>query len=43
LNAVWSAIDSGTTVGSTFVWILIAVAVGMVALAWIRFRRRVGD
>jgi hypothetical protein len=38
-RAVRSAVQSGTTLGGEFVWILIAIALALVAVAWVRYRR----
>lgn len=43
LNAVRSAIASGTRAGSGFVWVLIGIGVFMGALGWIRYRRASDD
>jgi drug/metabolite transporter (DMT)-like permease len=39
LNAVWSAVSSGSSAGPGFVWILIVLAVVMSVLGWVRYRR----
>lgn len=40
LKAVTSAASSGATVGPVFVGTLLAMALALFALAWLRFRRR---
>jgi hypothetical protein len=40
LKAVTSAATSGPTVGAAFVLTLLALAVALIALAWLRARRR---
>ncbi len=40
LGAVQSAVNSGTTVGSGFIWILVALTLLIAGIAWLRFRRR---
>ena len=40
LKAVTSAVTSGPTVGAAFVWTLLALAVALFGLAWLRARRR---
>jgi hypothetical protein len=42
LSAVRSAADSGASAGPGFIWILVAVAVVMAGIAWIRYRGRGG-
>jgi len=39
LGAVGSAIASGPSAGQSFLWVLAAAAVGMVGIAWARYRR----
>ena len=39
LGAIGSAIGSGPDGGQGFLWVLAAAAVGMVAIAWTRYRR----
>lgn len=39
LGAVGSAIASGPSAGQSFLWVLAAAAVGMVGIAWVRYRR----
>lgn len=39
IAALGSAIDSGTTAGHGFVWLLLASGAGMAGIAWIRYRR----
>lgn len=38
LGAVGSAIESGPGTGQGFLWVLLAAAVGMVGIAWLRYR-----
>jgi hypothetical protein len=40
LAAVRSAVGSGDTVGSGFVWTMLAITLLMAAVAWVRYRRR---
>ena len=42
LSAVGSAADSGASAGPVFIWVLVAVAVAIAGIAWIRYRVR-GD
>lgn len=42
LSAVRSAADSGASAGPLFIWVLVAVAVAIAAIAWIRYRVRGG-
>ena len=42
LSAVRSAADSGGSAGPVFIWILVAVAVAIAGIAWIRYRVRGG-
>jgi hypothetical protein len=42
LSAVRSAADSGSSAGPVFIWVLVAVAVAIVGIAWIRYRLRGG-
>jgi hypothetical protein len=42
LSAVRSAADSGASAGSGFIWVLVAVAVAIAGIAWIRYRVRGG-
>ncbi len=39
LGALGSAIASGPSAGQSFLWVLAAAAVGMVGIAWARYRR----
>jgi hypothetical protein len=39
LGAVQSAVNSGSTIGDGFVWILLAIAVLIAGIAWFRIRR----
>jgi hypothetical protein len=39
LNAVGSAIESGASVDSRFLWVLIGLGIAFVAAAWLRYRR----
>jgi len=43
LAAVQSAVNSGTTVGSGFIWILVLLTVLIAGIAWMRYRRRPGS
>jgi hypothetical protein len=40
LSAVRSAADSGASTGPGFIWVLVAVAVAIAGVAWIRYRLR---
>jgi hypothetical protein len=40
LSAVRSAADSGASTGPVFIWVLIAVAVAIAGVAWVRYRLR---
>jgi cobalamin biosynthesis Mg chelatase CobN len=40
LSAVRSATDSGASAGPAFIWVLVAVAVALAGIAWIRYRLR---
>jgi hypothetical protein len=40
LSAVRSAADSGASAGPAFIWVLVAVAVALAGIAWIRYRVR---
>ena len=40
LGAVQSAVNSGTTVGSGFTWILVLLTLLIAGIAWMRYRRR---
>ena len=42
LGAVQSAVNSGSTIGDGFIWILIAIALLIAGTAWLRHRRRSG-
>jgi hypothetical protein len=42
LSAVRSAADSGASAGPAFIWVLVAVAVALAGIAWIRYRIRGG-
>jgi hypothetical protein len=42
LSAVRSAADSGASAGPVFLWVLVAVAVAIAGIAWIRYRVRGG-
>jgi cobalamin biosynthesis Mg chelatase CobN len=42
LSAVRSAADSGASAGPVFIWVLVAVAVALAGIAWIRYRIRGG-
>jgi hypothetical protein len=42
LSAVRSAADSGASTGPVFIWVLVAVAVAIAGIAWIRYRVRGG-
>jgi hypothetical protein len=42
LSAVRSAADSGASAGPAFIWVLVAVAVAIAGIAWIRYRVRGG-
>jgi hypothetical protein len=39
LGAVQSAVNSGTTVGSGFIWLLVALTLLIAGIAWLRYRR----
>jgi len=39
LGPLGSAIESGPSAGQSFLWVLAAAAVGMVGIAWARYRR----
>jgi hypothetical protein len=40
LTAVQSAVNSGTTVGSGFIWLLVALTLLIAGISWMRYRRR---
>jgi len=40
LGALGSAIESGPGAGGGFLWLLAATGIGMVGIAWMRYRRR---
>ena len=40
LGAVQSAVNSGSTVGSGFTWVLVLLTVLIAGIAWTRYRRR---
>jgi hypothetical protein len=40
LGAVQSAVNSGDTVGSGFIWAMIVLTLLMTGIAWMRYRRR---
>jgi hypothetical protein len=40
LSAIRSSVSSGATAGSAFVWVLVAIALGVIGVAWLRYRRR---
>jgi hypothetical protein len=40
LNAVQSAVNSGTTVGGGFIWALVLLTLLIAGVAWTRYRRR---
>jgi hypothetical protein len=42
LSAVRSAADSGASTGPVFIWVLVAVAVAIAGIAWVRYRVRGG-
>jgi hypothetical protein len=42
LSAVSSAADSGASAGPVFIWVLVAVAVAIAGIAWVRYRVRGG-
>lgn len=42
LAALGSGIESGSTAGKGFVWLLLATGIGMAGIAWIRYRRGTG-
>jgi hypothetical protein len=39
LGAVQSAVNSGTTVGIGFIWLLVALTLLIAGIAWLRYRR----
>jgi hypothetical protein len=39
LDAIRSAVSSGATVGDGFVWVMLAITLLMVGIAWTRYRR----
>jgi len=39
IGAIGSAIESGSTAGKGFIWLLLATGVGMAGIAWLRYRR----
>jgi hypothetical protein len=38
-SAIGSAVDAGGSLGSGFMWVLIALGIGFVGAAWMRYRR----
>ena len=42
IGAVGSGIESGSSSGPGFIWLLLAAGVGMAGIAWIRYRRDSG-
>jgi hypothetical protein len=40
LGAVQSAVNSGTTVGNGFIWLLVTLTLLIAGIAWMRYRRR---
>jgi hypothetical protein len=43
LSALTSSAEDGPTVGNALAWVLIAIAIGCFAVAWLAWRRRRGD
>jgi hypothetical protein len=43
LSGIGSALTKGATAGSAFVWILVGIALSLVAMAWLRYRRPDAD
>jgi hypothetical protein len=43
LSALTSSAEDGPTVGDALAWVLIAIAIGCFAVAWLGWRRRRGD
>ena len=43
LSALTSSAEDGPTVGNALAWVLIAIAIGCLAVAWLGWRRRRGD
>ena len=40
LSAVRSGVESGTSAGPAFVWVLVAIVLFFAGLGWVRYRRR---
>jgi hypothetical protein len=40
LSGIRNSVASGATAGSVFVWVLVAIALGVIGVAWLRYRGR---
>jgi hypothetical protein len=39
LNAVGAAVESGASLGSIFIWVIVGLGLALAATAWLRYRR----